>query len=79
MFINYCPNMFRPQFLAIFREVACYSMCAAYVSTYLVEGLHIFIHSRNMKYPELDSGTISFEERLNTCLDTTNYIIVSVM
>jgi hypothetical protein len=35
LFINYCSDRFRPQFLAIFRELFVFSMFAAYVSTYL--------------------------------------------
>jgi len=71
--------MLQPQFLAIFREPAGFSMCAACVSTYLIEVLHIFIHSWNMRYPKLDSGTISFEEKLNAYLDTTDYLSVYIM
>ena len=33
--------MFRPQLSAIFRELASFSTCAAYVSPYVVENLYI--------------------------------------
>jgi len=39
--INYCSEMFRPQLSAIFREHASFSTCAAYVSPYVGEILHI--------------------------------------
>ena len=68
--------MLQPQFLAILKEPAGFSMCAACVSSYLVEVLHVFIHKWNIRYPKLDFGTISFEERLSTYLDTTNYLSV---
>jgi hypothetical protein len=71
--------MLQPQFWAIFREPAGFSVCTAFVSTYLVKVLHIFIHSWNMTYPKLHSGTISFEEKLNTYFDTTNYLSVYLM
>jgi hypothetical protein len=35
LFINYCPDMFRPQFLAIFRELVFF-MCTSYTSTFLL-------------------------------------------
>jgi hypothetical protein len=35
--INYCSNMFRPQFLAIFRELANLLTYTAYVVTYVEE------------------------------------------
>jgi len=41
LFVNYCFNMFWPQFLAIFRELVNFLMPAAYVSTYLEEVLHV--------------------------------------
>ena len=37
LFINYCFDILQPHFLANFREIVSFSMCAAYVSTYLVE------------------------------------------
>jgi len=36
LFIRYCCDMFWLQFLAICRELMVISLCAAYVSTYLV-------------------------------------------
>ena len=39
--INYCSEMFRPQLSTIFRELASFSTCAAYVSPYVGEILHI--------------------------------------
>ena len=39
--INYCSDMFRPQFSAIFRQLASLSAHAAYVSTYVGQTAHI--------------------------------------
>jgi len=39
--INDCSDMCRAQLLAIFREPVSSSMCAAYVSNYMAEILHV--------------------------------------
>ena len=39
--ISYCSDMFWAQLLVIFREPASSLMCAAYVSTYMAEILHM--------------------------------------
>jgi hypothetical protein len=40
LFVHYCSDMFRPYLLAIFRELACFSTCAAYAPTRVEEILH---------------------------------------
>jgi len=41
LFFNYCSDVFRPQLSAICSELASLSTCAAYVSTYVGEILHV--------------------------------------
>ena len=43
IFINYCSDMFWPQFFAIFREHIWFVKYAAYMWTYLAAVLHIWL------------------------------------
>ena len=40
LFVNYRSDMFGLHFWTTFRKLVIFSMCAAYVSTYLLEVLH---------------------------------------
>ena len=44
LFVNYRSQTFRSQFLVIFRELLSFSMCAAFVSTYLTEVLCVWLY-----------------------------------
>jgi len=45
LFLNYCCDMFRPQFLAILRVLVVSMMCAAYMSTYLITVVIVVLFS----------------------------------
>jgi len=41
LFVSYLCDVSRPQFFAVFGELANFSTCAAYASTYVAEILHV--------------------------------------
>jgi len=52
LFFNYCSDMFRPQFLAIFKGLTVSLMCAAYISTYLIAVVTVVLFG--------DSGSVLY-------------------
>ena len=49
LYVNYCSDMFRTQLLAIFRALASFSTCAAYVSNFVAEFLADMQHKLTHK------------------------------
>ena len=49
LFINYCSDMFRSQFLVIFREIVVFSMRTAFASMFLTSSIKMSdVRGRNM-------------------------------
>jgi len=43
LLVNYCFDMFQPQFLPIFRELISFATCNNYMSNYLLKYFNILI------------------------------------
>jgi len=43
LLVNYCFDMFRPQFLPIFRELIMFATCADFMLSYLLKDFNILI------------------------------------
>ena len=41
LFVNYCFDVFQPQFLPIFRELISFATCADYMSNYVLKDFNI--------------------------------------
>jgi len=50
---NYCCDVFRPQLLAIFRELNVFYVCSLYVNLYVRESTYVFKIIINVKNLEI--------------------------